>query len=54
MLFRKKQRAWYWSVLVIFIVIRFIYGIARFFMNSVDKHAARQDVGAKSPKKKRF
>ena len=48
MLWMKKQRPWYWTAIVVLIVLRFVYGVARFFMNSVDRHAGRQESKSKN------
>ena len=38
-MFGRKKVAWYWKVLLLLIVLRILYGFARFFMKVTDKHA---------------
>jgi hypothetical protein len=40
---RKKRRAWYWSVLVLFFALRMLFRFARMFITVVDRQAEKQE-----------
>ena len=50
MFWRKKQLPWYVKALLILIILRVIYGFAKFFMKAADRHAGI--TGASAGKKK--
>ncbi|MBN1129623.1 MAG: hypothetical protein JXA71_11580 [Chitinispirillaceae bacterium] len=43
MLWRRKQRAWYGGVLVLFFALRMLFRFARMFIKVVDRQAEKQE-----------
>jgi hypothetical protein len=50
MFWRKKQPAWYWKVIIVFVVLRIMYAFAKLFMKTADAHAAKQGLGLSNKK----
>ena len=38
-MFFKKKRAWFWNVIFMLVVIRIVYGFARFFLKVIERQA---------------
>ena len=50
MFWRKKQLPWYVKALLILIILRVIYGFAKFFMKAADRHAGITGASADNKK----